>query len=111
MNRTNPYQQDRRSSPRRAPSYTPNEIDDLRIATVHFREDFMFCLLSDGNRLCVPLTISSRLQAAPQQTRYQWQVADNGKAIVWYMRTMGLPTEHITLVDILAHPEAQITRA
>lgn len=102
-------EKDRRSSPRQVPSYTFAQIRDLRITTVHFREDFMFCLLSDGNRVCVPLTISPRLHAAPQHMRYQWQVADDGKAIVWYMGAVGLPAEQITLVDILAYPETQIT--
>jgi hypothetical protein len=106
-----PPQKDRRSSPRRAPSYTPTQINNLRIATVHFRDHFMFCLLSDGNRVCVPLAISQALQAAPQHMRYQWQVADDGRSIVWYTRSMGVPTAHITLRDILAHPGAQITRA
>jgi hypothetical protein len=108
---TDPPPRDRRSSPRQAPSYTPAQINELRIATVHFRDDFMFCLLSDGNRVCVPLTISPALQAAPRHMRYQWQVADDGKSVVWYMSTMGVPTAHIALWDILAHPEAQISPA
>jgi hypothetical protein len=106
-----PPEKDRRNSPRQAPSYTPAQINDLRIASVHFRADFMFCLLSDGNRVCVPLAISQALQKAPQHMRYQWRVADDGKAVVWYTRSMGVPTAQVTLWDILAHPEAQITRA
>ena len=105
-----PQDKDRRSSPRQVPSYTLAQINDLSINAVHFREDFMFCLLSDGNRVCVPLTICPKLRAAPQQTRYQWRVADDGKAVVWYLGAMGQAAEEIRLVDILAHPEAQITR-
>jgi hypothetical protein len=59
--------------------------------------------------VCVPLTISPALQAAPNQMRYQWQVADDGEAVVWYTRSMGISTERISLADILAYPEAQIT--
>src|SRR5688572_11695598 len=74
---------ERRISARNPPTYTPPELDDLRIARVHFRDRYMFCLLSDGNMVCVPLTISALLVAAPQRSRYQWKIADDGKAILW----------------------------
>jgi hypothetical protein len=108
MNRVEPPGGERRASERRAPSYTPQEIDDLRITRVHFREELMFCLLSDGNRICVPLTIVPAL-LEPQRHRYQWQIADDGRSVLWYKSGMGLPSERLNLAAILAHPEAQLT--
>jgi hypothetical protein len=100
---------ERRISARNPPTYTPPELDDLRIARVHFRDRYMFCLLSDGNMVCVPLTISALLVAAPQRSRYQWKISDDGKAILWYTQGMGVVTERIGLPDILAHPEARVS--
>jgi hypothetical protein len=99
---------ERRISARNPPSYTPPELSELRITRVHFREAYIFCLLSDGNMVCVPLTISSVLAAAPQQVRYQWTIADDGKAVLW-TKGMGVVTERLQLTDILAHPDARIT--
>jgi hypothetical protein len=101
--------QDRRSSPRRPPRYSPEDIGRLRITRVHFREDFLFCLLSDGNSVCVPLTISPFLPNAPTGARYRWLIEEDGKAVVWYTRAMGAAKEKLELAKILAHPEAQIT--
>ena len=44
-----PPEKDRRSSERQKPAYTPKEIQELQVTRVHFREDFLFCLLSDGS--------------------------------------------------------------
>jgi hypothetical protein len=107
---SDPPQKDRRSSPRESPSYTAAEINDLRITRVHFRENYLFFLLSDGNSACVPLTISPSLMAAPQKVRYQWRITEDGKAVVWSTRTLGVEPERISLLSILAHPEAQISR-
>jgi hypothetical protein len=73
---------ERRISARNPPTYTPAELDQLRITRIHFRERYLFCLLSDGNMVCVPLAISAVLLAAPQQARYQGKIED-GKAILW----------------------------
>ena len=100
---------ERRISARNPPSYTLSELDELRIIRVHFRDRYMFCLLSDGNMVCVPLTISRLLVTAPHRARYQWKAADDGKAIVWYTQGMGVVTERIALADILAHPEARVS--
>jgi hypothetical protein len=99
---------ERRGSERRPPDYTRDQIEDLRITRVHFRETYMFCLLSDGKMVCVPLTISSALQAAPPELRYQWQISDQGKSLIWHTKGMGIVTERISLAAILDHPEAQI---
>jgi hypothetical protein len=99
---------ERRISARNPPSYTPQDLSELRITRVHFREAYIFCLLSDGNMVCVPITISSALAAAPQQVRYQWTIADDGKEVLW-TKGMGMVTERLRLADILAHPEARIT--
>jgi hypothetical protein len=104
-----PPAQDRRSSPRRPPRYTPGDIHRLQIARVHFREDFLFCLLSDGNVVCVPVSISPFLRKAPKGARYRWQIEEDGKALVWHTRAMGVAKEKLELAKILAHPEAQIT--
>jgi len=109
MNDTSPPDNDRRRSTRGRPRYTPRERDELRIVRVHFRDEFMFCLLSDGNMVCVPVAISPVLDRAPQSVRYKWQLTDDDKAIVWYLGAVGLPTERLSLARILAHPEVQIT--
>jgi hypothetical protein len=100
---------ERRLSERQAPNYGSEELNRLRISRVHFREQFLFCLLSDGNMVCVPLTISSVLAAAEQQARYQWEIADEGKAVIWRTKGMGVTTERLTVWNILSHPEARIT--
>jgi hypothetical protein len=109
MSGTSPPGKDRRRSPRGSPRYTFAEIDELRIIRIHFREKFLFCLLSDGNMVCVPLAISPALDRAPHSVRYKWQLADDGKGVVWYLGAVGLPTERLNLASILSHPDVQIT--
>ena len=104
-----PGHPDRRSSPRRPPQYTAAEIDRLRIERVHFREDYLFGLLSDGNVVCVPGVISPFLAKASAAARYRWQIRADGKAVVWYTQAMGAAQETLELRQILAHPQAQIT--
>jgi hypothetical protein len=41
--------------------------------------------------------------------RYKWQLADDGKGVVWYLGAVGLPTDHLSLARIMSHPDAQIT--
>jgi hypothetical protein len=102
---------DRRNSERRPPSYTPAEIASLRITRVHFRQEYIFFLLSDGNILCVPLTISAALEAALPQLRYQWQIMADGKAVVWHTKgSVGVPTARLDLPQLLAHPRAYVTQ-
>ena len=105
-----PSDKERRSSERQKPTYTPREIQELRVSRVHFREDFLFCLLSDGNMVCVPLAISTKLLRAPRRVRYQWRIEDQGRTILWAIAPMGIVTERLSLSTILEHPEAQITR-
>ena len=100
---------ERRISERQAPSYSNTELNNLRISRVHFREQYLFCLLSDGNMVCVPVAISSVLAAAEYQARYQWEIEDDGKAVIWRTKGMGVTTERLTLWNILSHPEARIT--
>jgi hypothetical protein len=100
---------ERRISERRAPSYGSEELNGLRICRVHFREEYLFCLLSDGNMICVPLSISPALTGAEYQARYQWEIVEDGKAIVWRTKGMGVTTEHLTLWHMLSHPETRIT--
>jgi hypothetical protein len=93
----------------RPPSYTPDEISTLRITRMHFRQDYMFCLLSDANMLCVPLSISPALRAAPSQARYEWQITADGQTVVW--RSNGSAGESIARLDlrrILSHPKAYL---
>jgi hypothetical protein len=100
---------ERRVSARHLPTYQAAELKDLQITRVHFREQYLFCLLGDGNMVCVPLTISPVLEAAPQQARYQWKISDDGKAVLWYTKGMGVATERLAATDILSHPDARIT--
>ena len=59
--------------------------------------------------VCVPVAISSVLAAAAYQARYQWEIEEDGKAVVWRTKGMGVTTERLTLWNILSHPEARIT--
>jgi hypothetical protein len=108
MSTSDPPDQERRGSPRAAPSYTPDQIDELSIVRIHFREDYLFALLSDGKMLCVPLSISPVLAAAPHR-RYQWRISEGGKEVLWYIKGMGFATARLNLYDLLAHPEAQMS--
>jgi hypothetical protein len=87
------------------PTYSVEEIQALRIRRVHFLEDFLVCLLSDGRALCIPLSLSPALQAASPEQRYQWQLVGDGRGVVWYA---GGLEEHLNLRSLLAHPEARI---
>ena len=107
---TDPPLQDRRGSPRQSPSYTAEEISQLRISRVHFRDQYLFCLLSDGNMVCVPLAISRALERAPERIRYNWRAMDDGRRLAWYAGGVGVPIEQLSVDQIVSHPEAQISR-
>jgi hypothetical protein len=107
---TDPPLQDRRGSPRSSPSYTPEEISQLRISQVHFRDQYIFCLLSDGNMVCVPLSVSRMLESAPERMRYNWQLLDQGKAVAWYSGRVGVVIETLTVEQIVTNPEAQVSQ-
>ena len=97
---------DRRERPRRRPSYTRQEIEGLRILRVFLHGDFLICLLSDRNTLFVPLRISPMVASSPLQIRYQWQIAERGKALVW---SRGLVEERLRLPAMLAYPGTEIS--
>jgi hypothetical protein len=97
---------DRRERPRRRPSYTRLEIEGLRILRVFLHGDFLICLLSDRNTLFVPLRISPVVASAPLQIRYQWQIAERGKSLVW---SRGILEERLRLPAMLAYPGAEIS--
>jgi hypothetical protein len=97
---------DRRERPRRRPSYTLLEIEGLRILRVFLHGDFLICLLSDRNTLFVPLRISPVVASSPLQIRYQWQIAERGKALVW---SRGMVEERLRLPAMLAFPGAEIS--
>jgi hypothetical protein len=59
--------------------------------------------------ICVPLAISPALTAAEYQARYQWEIEEDGKAVVWRTKGMGVTTEHLTLWNMLSHPQTRIT--
>lgn len=101
-----PDTRDRRRWPRRSPSYTPDEIRTLRILRVHFRQNYLFCLLSDAKVLCVPLAFSAGLSAAAPWTRYQWHLIDDGRGLAWHTRELDVV---VSLEDLLTHPGADIS--
>jgi hypothetical protein len=93
----------------RPPSYTADEISTLRITRMHFRQDYMFCLLSDANMLCVPLAISPPLKAAPIEARYEWQITADGQTVVWRSNgSAGQAIARLGLRRILSHPKAYL---
>ena len=97
---------ERRERPRRRPSYTQLEIEALRILRVFLHGEFLICMLSDRNTLFVPLRISPVVASAPLQIRYQWQIAERGKALVW---SRGMLEERLRLPAMLAYPGAEIS--
>jgi hypothetical protein len=109
MQGAGPPDQERRISGRWAPRYSSDAIAELRITRVHFRDQLLLCLLSDGNMICVPLSISRRLADAPPDMRYKWVIVEDGRAIVWHAGTVGVLAERLTVEEIVTHPEAQIT--
>ena len=106
LDRTTPLGPDRRERPRRRPTYTRLEIEGLRILRVFLHGDFLICLLSDRNTLFVPLRISPVVASAPLQIRYQWQIAERGKSLVW---SRGMLEERLRLPAMLAYPGAEIS--
>ena len=82
------------------------EVEALRILRVFLHGDFLICLLSDRNALFVPLRISPVVASAPLQIRYQWQIAERGKALVW---SKGVLEERLRLPAMLAYPGAEIS--
>jgi|tagenome__1003787_1003787.scaffolds.fasta_scaffold20444641_1 hypothetical protein len=109
MNGTDPPIHDRRASPRRSSSYTPEEISELRIERVHFRDQYIFCLLSNGSMVCVPLSISRMLESSPERMRYNYQLMEEGKTVAWYSGRVGIVIARLSVGEIVSHPEAQVT--
>lgn len=97
---------ERRRISRQRPDYSPEEISALRILQVYFRPNSIFCLLSDGKTLSVPLEVSPALAAAEPVSKYQWQLDAGGKIVAWH--TGGL-TEELALPQLLGHPRAAIS--
>ena len=97
---------ERRASLRRRASYTEAEVESLRIFRVFLRGEFLICQLSDLNTLSVPLRISPVVAASPLRTRYQWQITDEGRALMW---SRGIVEERLRLPAMLAYPGAEIT--
>jgi len=97
---------DRRGRPRRRPSYSEAEVASLRIFRVFLHGEFLICDLSDRNTVYVPLRISPVVAASPLRTRYQWQIADEGRALMW---TRGMVEERLRLPAMLAFPGSEIS--
>lgn len=97
---------DRRGRPRRRPTYTAAEVDALRILRVFLHGDFLICLLSDRHTLFVPLRISPVVAASPLRTKYQWQIGEDSKALIW---SRGMVEERLRLPAMLAFPGAEIS--
>ena len=97
---------DRRGKPRRRPSYTAAEVGTLRILRVFLHGNFLICNLSDRNTLFVPLRISPVVAASPLRAKYQWQIEEGGRVLVW---TRGIIEERLQLPVMLAYPGSEIT--
>jgi hypothetical protein len=83
----------------RQAAYTPEEVQALRITRVNVQEDVLYCVLSDGKLLSVPVGVSLALAAAPMRARYQWRISGDGRAIVWYGDEL---KEYLSLRSLLA---------
>src|SRR5687767_13392598 len=97
---------DRRERPRRRPSYTQMEIEALRILRVCRHREFLISRPSDRNTLFVPLRSTAVVASSTIQIRYQWQIAERGKALVW---ARGMLQERLRLPAMLAYPGAEIS--
>ena len=86
-------------------TYTPAEIEALRITRVFLRGDALYCWLSDGNFFRVPFAISPALSAASQEQRFQWRITRDGKALVWRSRDL---KEALGLRAMLTYPDTEI---
>lgn len=96
---------ERRQNLRRRPAYSTSEAEGLTILQVQLWGDLLFCLLSDHAMLCVPLDITPVVAGATLSTRYQWQIGDDKRSIVW---TGGQIEERLRLPVMLAHPGSGI---
>lgn len=99
--RDGPEGSDRRRILRRRPSYSSEETERLLILQVQLWGDVLYLLLSDHAMLCVPLNITPVVSAAPLSTRYQWQLGEDRRSILW---TGGKIEERLRLPVMLAHP-------
>jgi hypothetical protein len=87
MDGTAPPGENRGRLARRTSRYTRAQLEELRISRVHFRDQYLFCLLSDGNMVRVPLKIAPALAAPPNGVGARWQLRGDGRALVWYAGT------------------------
>ena len=108
MDGTAPPGKDRGRLARRTSRYTRAELLELRISRVHSQDQYLFCLLSDGNMVRVPLGITPALAVPVDGVKARWQLRGDGKAVVCYAGARGT-TERLSLAQILAHPDARIT--
>ena len=92
---------DRRRHLRRRPCYSEEDTERLRILQVQLWGDVLYCLLSDHAMLCVPLNITPVVSSAPLGTRYQWQLGEDRRSIIW---TGGKIEERLRLPVMLVHP-------
>jgi hypothetical protein len=99
--RDGPEGSDRRRQLRRRPSYSNEDLEHLVILQVQLWGDVLYCLLSDHAMLCVPLNITPVVSGAPVSTRYQWQLGEDRRSILW---TGGKIEERLRLPVMLAHP-------
>jgi DNA-binding response OmpR family regulator len=100
---------DRRGLWIRTSRYRSAELQELRISRVHTREAHLFCLLSDGNMVRVPLTITPGVAGPLPGVRAGLQVLGDGKWVGWYAGdARAMQTERLSLAQILAHPDAQM---
>jgi hypothetical protein len=87
------------------PTYTLEEVQSLQIKQLHFLSDHILFLLSDEKALCVPLSVSPPLEAATQEERYQWQLIDRGRAVLWNTERLEV---RLSLWRLLEHPDAKV---
>jgi hypothetical protein len=108
MDGTAPHGKDRGRLWLRTSRYRRADLQELRISRVHSRDQYLFCLLSDGNMVRVPLAIAPGLAAPSHGARASWHLLGDGKTVVWYAGAPSVATQRLTLLQILAHPDAQI---
>jgi hypothetical protein len=75
------------------------------IRAIGFDGPTLVCHLTDGRTLRVPTAISPALDCATYNDRFQWQVVDDGRTVMWSSTGLNL---RLSLRAMLDDPEATV---
>jgi hypothetical protein len=75
-----------------------------RIVGACVTQSRLYCFLSDRRTFSVHFAVSPLLASATRRERLDWQVAEEGRALVWQQRTFA---ERLYLDQLLSDPSVQ----